>query len=140
MGHDLGVGRVDDAIRQFLKADSLERAYYAAEKLDPALDWHHGHNLTLLATCYEHKGQMKLAEKTLRESAALAPVSAYRAFNMRELPNFLITALTQRLTAGALTKSYPVAGRARAAGQALHGRAVGEEDELEQPGVETVRW
>jgi tetratricopeptide (TPR) repeat protein len=33
---------------------------------------------------------MKLAEKTLRESAALAPVSAYRAFNLRELPNFLI--------------------------------------------------
>jgi len=90
-GHDLRrVGRVDDAIEQFLKANRLERAYYAAEKMDPALDWHHGHNLDLLASCYQHKGQMLLAEKTLRESAALAPVSAYRAFNLRELPNFLI--------------------------------------------------
>jgi hypothetical protein len=33
---------------------------------------------------------MKLAEKTLRESAQLGAVSAYRAFNLRELPNFLI--------------------------------------------------
>ena len=83
-------GRVDDAIAQFMKADALERAYYAAEKIDPALDWHHAHNLDLLASCYEHKGQMKLAEKTMRESATLKAVSAYRAFNMRELPNFLI--------------------------------------------------
>ena len=90
-GHDLRrVGRVDDAIREFLKTDALERAYYAAEKIDPMLDWHHAHNLDLLASCYEHKGQVKLAEKTLRESAALEAVSAYRAFNMRELPNFLI--------------------------------------------------
>jgi tetratricopeptide (TPR) repeat protein len=90
-GHDLRrVGRVDDAIAQFLKADKLERAFYAAEKIDPALDWHHAHNLDLLASCYEHKGQQRLAEERLRESAALAAVSAYRAFNMRELPNFLI--------------------------------------------------
>ena len=89
--HDLRrVGRVDEAIAQFQKADRLERDYYAAEGIDPALDWHHGHNLDLLASCYEHKGQMQLAEKTLRASAALAPVNAYRAFNMRELPNFLI--------------------------------------------------
>ena len=90
-GHDLRrVGRVDDAIAQFLKADKLERAFYAAEKIDPALDWHHAHNLDLLASCYEHKGQQRLAEERLRESASLAAVSAYRAFNMRELPNFLI--------------------------------------------------
>jgi len=90
-GHDLRrVGRVDEAIAQFKKSDELERAYYAAEKIDPSFDWHHGHNLDLLASCYEHKGQMKRAEATLRESAALDTVSAYRAFNMRELPNFLI--------------------------------------------------
>ncbi len=89
--HDLRrVGRVDDAIAQFLKTDALERDYYEAEGIDPALDWHHGHNLDLLASCYEHKGQMELTEKILRESATLKPLSAYRAFNMRELPNFLI--------------------------------------------------
>jgi tetratricopeptide (TPR) repeat protein len=90
-GHDLRrVGRVDDAIVQFKKANQLERAYYATEKMDPALDWHHAHNLDMLAGCYQHKGQMSLAEKTMRESAALAVVDAYRAFNLRELPNFLI--------------------------------------------------
>lgn len=125
-GHDLRrVGRVDDAIAQFLKADTLERAYYAAEKIDPALDWHHGHNLDLLASCYEHKGQMKLAEKTLRESATLAPVSAYRALNLRELPNFLIhrARYQEALEAGrALTDTdYP---QSRCVGHALAGQAL----------------
>ena len=90
-GHDLRrVGRIDEAIAQFQKANALERAYYEAERIDPSLDWHHGHNLDLLATCYEHKGLMRLAEKTMREAAALAPVDAYRAFNLRVLPSFLL--------------------------------------------------
>jgi tetratricopeptide (TPR) repeat protein len=124
--HDLRrVGRVDDAIAQFKKADALERAYYAAEKMDPALDWHHAHNLDLLASCYEHKGKMKLAEATLRESAALEAVSAYRAFNMRELPSFLIHRgrYDEALDAGrALTKTaYP---QSRCVGHALAGQAL----------------
>jgi tetratricopeptide (TPR) repeat protein len=90
-GHDLRrVGRVDDAIVQFKKANSLELAYYKSENIDPALDWHHSHNLDLLATCYQHKGQMKVAETTMRQAAELEVVDAYRAFNMRILPNFLI--------------------------------------------------
>jgi tetratricopeptide (TPR) repeat protein len=125
-GHDLRrVGRVDDAIAQFKKTDGLERAYYATEKMDPASDWHHGHNLDLLASCYEHKGQMKLAEATLRESAALEAVSAYRAFNMRELPNFLIhrTRYQEALEAArALTTTrYP---QSRCVGHALAGQAL----------------
>lgn len=124
--HDLRrVGRVDDAIVQFKKTDALERAYYAAEKIDPALDWHHGHNLDLLASCYEHQGQMKLAESTLRESAGLAPVNAYRAFNMRELPNFLIhrARYAEALEAGRAltTTTYP---QARCVGHALAGQAL----------------
>jgi tetratricopeptide (TPR) repeat protein len=125
-GHDLRrVGRVDEAIAQFLKADTLERAYYAAEKIDPVLDWHHAHNLDLLASCYEHKGQKKLAEKTLRDSAALTAVSAYQAFNLRELPNFLIhrARYQEALEAGrALTDtSYP---QSRCVGHALAGQAL----------------
>ena len=124
--HDLRrVGRVDDAIAQFKKSDELERAYYAAEKIDPAFDWHHGHNLDLLASCYEHKGQMKLAEATLRESAALDPVSAYRAFNMRELPNFLIhrARYEEALRAGRalIATAYP---QSRCVGHALAGQAL----------------
>ena len=125
-GHDLRrVGRVDEAIEQFRKAYELERAYYAEEKIDPALDWHHGHNLDLLASCYEHKGQMGLAEKTFRESAKLAPVSAYRAFNLRELPNFLIhrARYQEALELGlALTVfDYP---QSRCVGHALAGQAL----------------
>jgi tetratricopeptide (TPR) repeat protein len=125
-GHDLRrVGRVDDAIAQFLKTDTLERAYYTAEQIDPALDWHHVHNLDLLASCYEHKGQMRIAERTLRESATLAPVSAYQAFNLRALPNFLIhrARYQEALEAGrALTATgYP---QSRCVGHALAGQAL----------------
>ena len=90
-GHDLRrVGRIDEAIAQFLKVDALERAYYKAEKMDPSLDWHHGHNLDLLASCYEHKGQMEARGEDPPRAATLEPRDAYRAFNTRELPNFLI--------------------------------------------------
>lgn len=125
-GHDLRrVGRVDDAIAQFKKADALELEYYATEKIDPALDWHHAHNLDLLASCYEHKGQMKTAEATFRSSAELKAVNAYRGFNMRELPAFLIhreryeeaLAAAQSLT----TLEYP---QARCVGHALAGQAL----------------
>jgi tetratricopeptide (TPR) repeat protein len=107
------VGRVDDAIAQFLKADTLERAYYAAEKIDPALDWHHVHNLDLLASCYEHKGHMKLAERRLRESATPA------------LPNFLIhrARYQEALEAGRTLSGtdYP---QSRCVGHALAGQAL----------------
>ncbi len=124
--HDLRrVGRVDDAIAQFKKANALERAYYEAEKIEPAFDWHHGHNLDLLAACYEHKGQMRLAEKTIREAVALAAMDANRAFNRRELPNFLIhrgryAEALDAARALTLTK-YP---QSRAVGHALAGQSL----------------
>jgi tetratricopeptide (TPR) repeat protein len=124
--HDLRrVGRTDEAIDQFKRADQLERAYYEKEKIDPELDWHHGHNLDLLAACYQHKGQMKFAEKTMREAWNLSAMEAYRAFSLRELPNFLIhraryeEALT---TSRDLAKSKFV--QARAAGHALAGQVL----------------
>lgn len=125
-GHDLRrVGKVDEAITQFKRTDEIERAYYAAEKIDPAMDWHHAHNLDLLAGCYQHKGQVKLTEKTLRESGSLEVLSAYRAFNQRELPSFLLHRGRQEEAlkeARALAQSkYP---QARAVGQALAGQAL----------------
>jgi len=125
-GHDLRrVGRVDDAIVEFTRADSLEHAWYQAEKLDPSLDWHHAHNLDLLAGCYQHKGQMVRAEQLMRESGSLRVVDAYRAFNARELPNFLIhrARYTEALEAAwsLTTSAYP---QSRAVGHALAGQAL----------------
>ncbi|HEV8128731.1 MAG TPA: hypothetical protein VGQ14_03655 [Candidatus Eisenbacteria bacterium] len=52
-GHALRrAARAKEAIAQFERADSLERAYYASEHIDPTLDWHHAHNLALLASMY----------------------------------------------------------------------------------------
>lgn len=133
-GHDLRrVGKLDEAIVQFKRTDQLEREYYAAEKMDPALDWHHAHNLDLLASCYQHKGQIKLTEETLLESESFEALSAYRAFNQRELANFYIQRgrYQDALTAAReLTKSKYPQGRAVAhalAGQAL--LALGRADE-----------
>ena len=74
-GHDLRrVGRLDEAIAAFTRTYELENAYYAAEKIPPELNWHHVHNLDLLETSYEHKGQMRKAESLLREAVALRAV------------------------------------------------------------------
>jgi tetratricopeptide (TPR) repeat protein len=89
--HDLRrVGRTRDAIAEFLKADALEKAYYAAEGVPAELDWHHQHNLDLLATSYQHQGQLREAERLMRQSFALPPPYEYSAFNKKEWPGFLL--------------------------------------------------
>jgi tetratricopeptide (TPR) repeat protein len=125
-GHDLRrVGRIDDAIAAFLRTYALEKAYYAAEGISPEMDWHHVHNLDLLATAYQYKGQMRLAEERLREMAALPPVTDYLEFNQKTLASFL---LDRGRAADALAAARTLAsGRsvaARAAGRALEGHAL----------------
>ena len=90
-GHDLRrVGRMDEAIAAFRRTDELEKAYYAAEGIAPELDWHHVHNLDLLATSYQHKGQMRRAEDVMREAMALPPTSDYLEFNQKLLTMYLL--------------------------------------------------
>ena len=90
-GHDLRlVGRIQDAIAEFNKADALERAYYAAEKIPPDADWHRPHNLDLLGRAYQHEGQMVLAEKTLLEAFHLKPADSYGEGFRRGMPDFLL--------------------------------------------------
>ncbi len=125
-GHDLRrVGRIDDAIAAFRRTYEIEKAYYAAESIPPELDWHHVHNLDLLATAYQHKGQMKRAEATMREAAALAPTTDYVEFNQKLLPVFLLgrerwdeaLEAARRLANGKWSAT-------RAVGQALSGHAL----------------
>src|SRR5688572_11548468 len=90
-GHDLRrVGRTREAIERFQIADRLERAYFEREKIRPEIDWHHPHNLDLLATSFQHQGEMRRAEEVMRRSYALPPVTEYRAINKKEWPSFLI--------------------------------------------------
>jgi tetratricopeptide (TPR) repeat protein len=89
--HDLRrVGRTEEAVAEFRKADELENAYFRSEKIPAELDWHHVHNLTLLATSYQYLGQMKIAEQVLREAFAIPVFSDYTAFNRKDLPEFLL--------------------------------------------------
>lgn len=69
LGHVLPrLGQWKQARDQFLRADAIERAYFAREKVDPADDWHHGHNLHLLGAVYLHLGEDAKAERVLREA------------------------------------------------------------------------
>src|SRR5262249_40028089 len=90
-GHDLRrVGRVDEAIAQFRRADELERAYYKAENIPPEFDWHHEHNLDLLATSYQYQGRIKQAESLMREAFAIPSTQDTLEFNKKQWPAFLI--------------------------------------------------
>jgi tetratricopeptide (TPR) repeat protein len=53
-GHELmRLGRPEEAIAEFLKTKALEDAYYRTEKIPARYDWHHAHNLQLLAMSYQ---------------------------------------------------------------------------------------
>jgi tetratricopeptide (TPR) repeat protein len=125
-GHDLRrVGRIDDAIAAFRRTYELERAYYASEAIPPSLDWHHVHNLDLLATSHQHKGQVRQAERLLREAGGLAPVTEYLEFNQKALATFLLgrARWADALVAadGLIAGSWP---STRAVGRALGGHAL----------------
>ena len=114
--HDLRrVGRTQDAIAAFRRADALEEAYYAAEGIPPELDWHHQHNLDLLATSHQHQGQMREAETLMRRSFGMPPPFEYSAFNKKEWPTFLLArgrVSEARAAARTLTASRYAAARA----------------------------
>ena len=91
-GHDLRrVGRVGDAIAQFRRADQLEMDYYKAENIPSQFDWHHEHNLDLLATAYQHQGQMKEAERIMRQAFTIPSMQDTLEFNKKQWPQFLIS-------------------------------------------------
>jgi len=90
-GHDLRrLGRTEEAIQEFLKAEELENAYYRAEKIPAQYDWHHAHNLELLAMSYQALGQMKAAEAVFREAFSLPAYTDFAEFNRRAWLEFLL--------------------------------------------------
>jgi len=90
-GHNLRrTGHVDEAIVEFQAAYDLEVAYTRAERIPIDYDWHHQHNLDLLAMSFQYVGQMKSAERLFRESFAIASPMIVQEFAKREWPGFLI--------------------------------------------------
>lgn len=90
-GHDLRrAGRTKEAIERFLRADALEKAYYRDEKIDAQYDWHHTHNLSLLATAYQYQGKLKLTEEVLLQAIAAPGISEYAAFFHKDYAEFLL--------------------------------------------------
>lgn len=125
VGHDLRrLGRTEEAAQEFLKAEQLENSYYEAEHVPARYDWHHAHNLNLLAMCYQALGQMKAAEAAYREAFALPAFVDLADYNRKSWPEFLLDQdrAPEALTAAQeLVKSrWPLA---RFAGHALAGQA-----------------
>lgn len=125
VGHDLRrLGRTEDAVQEFLKAEQLEDSYYETEHIPARYDWHHAHNLNLLAMCDEALGEMKAAEATYREVFALPAFVDLADYNRKSWPEFLLDQdrPQEALTAAQeLVKSrWPLA---RFAGHSLAGQA-----------------
>ena len=90
-GHELRrLGRINEAIARFEAADKLQRDYMAREKIAAEFDWHHAHNLDLLAASYQYTGQMKKAEALLKQSFNMPTNLLVQAVNKREWPAFLV--------------------------------------------------
>jgi tetratricopeptide (TPR) repeat protein len=90
-GHELRrLGRINEAIARFEAADKLQRDYLAREKISSEFDWHHAHNLDLLAASYQYVGQMRKAEALLKQSFNMPTNLLVQAVNKREWPEFLI--------------------------------------------------
>lgn len=124
-GHNLRrAGRNEEAIQEFLKANDLEKAYYQTEHIPPQLDWHHPHNLQLLAMSYQALGQLKSAEAAYREAFALPAYVDFSAFNRKAWPEFLLDhGRTTEALAAAQELIDSQWAMARFAGHTLAGRA-----------------
>jgi tetratricopeptide (TPR) repeat protein len=125
-GHVLRrTGGMLEAIAQFKAADTLELEYFKKNNFPPTVDWHHPHNLGLLASSYQFLGKMKLAESLYRRAGSLTPHSDFDAFNRKDLCEFLLdrARYAEALAAArALAdSSFPLA---RSAGHSLAGSAL----------------
>ncbi len=124
-GHDLRrVGQTEQAIEEFLKAEELEDNYYRVENIPAQFDWHHAHNLQLLAMSYEALGQLKAAEVAFREAFALPTYTDFADFNRKAWPEFLLDhGRTQEALAASQELVNSQWAMARFAGHSLAGRA-----------------
>ncbi len=90
-GHVLPrLGRWDEALAQFEKADAIEEAYAKAENLRPGDDWHHLHNLQLLGYTYLRMNRIDDAERTFRRAFDTPARLPYRGAPQASLAEFYL--------------------------------------------------
>ena len=133
-GHDLRiVGRIDESIAQFRKADAIEKAYYESEKIPARYDRHRIHNLDLMAESYEFKGQIKQAEELLREFLSLPANDGLWASYQSDWPRFLLShGRYQEAEAAARDMVQGRFALQRAAGHLFTARALVAIDKLDE--------
>ena len=90
-GHVLPrLGRWEEALEQFEKADAIEEAYARAENLRPGDDWHHQHNLQLLGYTYLRLQRIDDAERTFRRAFDTPSRLPYRGTPQASLAEFYL--------------------------------------------------
>lgn len=92
--HDLmKTGNVDQAIAEMKQTDAIERNLYTSEKYESMYDWHHIHNISLLALCYQYQGRIQEAEKLVKERfETQRPINQERTFyNKMGYPALLLS-------------------------------------------------
>lgn len=129
--HDLmKTGRMDEAIQKFNYAFSLEEKKYRQEGMPARYDWHHIHNLELLAYCYQHKGQLRKADSIFTKLDTIDPSRKEREGYVRKgHPEFLLQngrfreaiVLAERLQAGRNIYAQNVADALAGFGYVLSG-------------------
>ncbi|MGA0555398.1 hypothetical protein ACO2Q8_02025 [Larkinella sp. VNQ87] len=92
--HDLmKTGNVDEAIAEMKQTDAIERGLYANENYESMYDWHHIHNISLLALSYQYQGRIREAEELVKERFnTKRPINLERTFyNKMGYPTLLIS-------------------------------------------------
>jgi tetratricopeptide (TPR) repeat protein len=91
LGHVLPrLGRWEEALAQFRKADAIEEAYAKELSLRPGDDWHHLHNLQLLGYTYLRLGRTAEAEATFRRAFDTPARLPYRGTPQASLAEFYL--------------------------------------------------
>lgn len=125
-GHELlRSGRTEEAIQEFLKTKELEEAYYRSEKIPAKYDWHHAHNLQLLAMAYQSLGQVKAAGSLYKEAFATPGYTEFLEYNRRAWPEFLLNrGKFEEALAAAREMTQSPSAMVRLAGHTIAGQAL----------------
>lgn len=135
LGHVLPrLGRWDEALAQFRKADAIEEAYAKSLNLRPGDDWHHLHNLQLLGYTYLRLGRLEEAEATFRRAFDTPARLAYRGTPQASLAEFYLLRgrLEDALAVARALQAPTRTSATRAVAAAVEGEtrlAMGETDE-----------